>query len=187
MNCKKFLQLSIKLKEGDESEEVEFRTSISRAFQYLYLFIKRKYRNDKRVTFKDDNFDSIVMFEVFEHVFNPDEFLREVYRVLKSEGVLLMTVSFVWDEHEQPYDFARYTSFGIRDFLKRHGFQIIEQRKSLADIRVISQLLNAYFYKVLSLSKRNRIFYIASMLFITAPINILGSIKNPFNFFSIIG
>ncbi len=65
MNCKKFLQLAKKLKEGNKAEEVEFRTSISRAFQYLYIFIKRKYRNDRRVTFKDDNIDKKTIAELF--------------------------------------------------------------------------------------------------------------------------
>jgi SAM-dependent methyltransferase len=49
--------------------------------------------------------------EVFERVFNPTEFLTEANRVLRKNGKLLLTVPFVWDEHEQPHDHARYTSF----------------------------------------------------------------------------
>ncbi len=97
--------------------------------------------------FNDASFDSVVANEVFEHVFNPDQFLSEVARVLKPHGILLLTMPFMWDEHEQPYDFARYSSFGIKYLLQKHGFEVVEQRKSMADIRVIFQLLNAYLYK----------------------------------------
>lgn len=117
-------------------------------------------------------FDSIVANEVFEHVFNPDQFLAEVVRVLKPGGMMLMTLPFVWDEHEQPHDFARYSSFGIRSLLERHGLEIIEQRKSTDDIRVIFQLLNAYIFKKTA-SKRGRLNPVA-MLLLMAPVNILG-------------
>jgi SAM-dependent methyltransferase len=97
--------------------------------------------------FKDKEFDSIVTNQVFEHIFNPDDFMNEINRVLKPGGKLLMTVPFVWDEHEQPFDFARYSSFGLRSVLENHGFEILLLRKSVSDIKVIFQLLNGYIYK----------------------------------------
>lgn len=104
--------------------------------------------------FPDSSFDSIVCNQVFEHVFNPDVFLAEVGRVLKPNGTLLMTVPFVWDEHEQPWDFARYSSFGIRHVLGNNGFEVMAHRKSVTGIRAVFQLLNGYLYK----STRCRVF-----------------------------
>jgi SAM-dependent methyltransferase len=66
--------------------------------------------------FETSSFDSVLCNQVLEHVFNPDDFLNEVNRVLKPSGKLLLTVPFVWDEHEQPYDYARYSSFGVAVF-----------------------------------------------------------------------
>lgn len=100
-----------------------------------------------RFPFQDHEFDSIVINEVFEHVFKPSDFLHEINRVLKPQGMLLMTVPFCWDEHEQPYDYARYSSFGLKAILQDHGFEITEQKKSMNDIRVAFQILNAYIYK----------------------------------------
>lgn len=97
--------------------------------------------------FQDGEFDSVVANEVFEHVFNPNEFLNEILRVLRTDGILLMTVPFCWDEHEQPNDFARYSSFGLKAILQDHGFEVVEHRKSINDIRVVFQILNAYIYK----------------------------------------
>ena len=130
----------------------------------------------KTFPFKDSNFDSVVMNQVFEHVFNPDECLEEVSRVLKLEGILLLTIPFAWDEHEQPFDYARYSSFGIRSIIEKHGFRILEQRKSISDIRVIFQLLSLYIFKKLRSS--SGLLNILIILIFIAPINILGSLVN---------
>jgi len=105
------------------------------------------YYDGRHFPFSQGTFDAVVSNQVFEHVPNPDQFLDEVSRVLVEKGLVLMTVPFVWDEHEQPHDYTRYSSFGIRDILMRHGFEVLELRKSVDDIRIIFQLLNAYIYK----------------------------------------
>lgn len=128
----------------------------------------------KLFPFADETFDSLVANEVLEHVFNPDQFLGEACRVLKPGGVTLLTLPFVWDEHEQPYDYARYSSFGIRALLERHGFEIVEQRKSTDDIRVIFQLLNAYLYKKTVTGKAW--VDLAVTLLLIAPFNLLGEL-----------
>lgn len=124
--------------------------------------------------FRDGEFDSLVLNQVFEHVFTPESFLSEMNRVLKADGVLLMTVPFVWDEHEQPHDFARYSSFGLGSLLERHGFEVIEQRKSVNDIRVVFQLLNAYLYK--KTVSGNKYINMLLTLVLMAPWNIVGEL-----------
>lgn len=96
----------------------------------------------------DSSFDSLLCNQVLEHVFNPDEFLDEINRVLKPGGKLLLTVPFVWDEHEQPYDYARYSSFGLRALLEKHGFTILQHQKLGADATTLFQLINAYLFKI---------------------------------------
>lgn len=103
--------------------------------------------------FPDGDFDGVIVSEVLEHVFTPDVFLREINRVVKPGGLLLLTVPFCWDEHEQPYDYARYSSFGVRKLLADHGFRTLEQRKSVSDIRAIAQLFTGYVYKVTGAQK----------------------------------
>jgi len=125
-----------------------------------------------RFPFPDDRFDGVVINQVFEHIFNPGEFLGEVRRVLKTGGSLLLTVPFVWDEHEQPHDFARYSSFGLRSILEQHGFVILEQRKSVNDISLLFQLLNAYLYKVTV--TRNKFVNACITSFLMAPVTLAG-------------
>lgn len=98
----------------------------------------------KRLPFDDSSFDGLVAFEVFEHVFNIDEVIPEIRRVLKPDGRFLITIPFAWDEHEEPYDFARYTSFGIRHILEKHGFEIVEIKKTTTYVLAVFQMLIAY-------------------------------------------
>ena len=128
----------------------------------------------KHIPAEDSSFDWIVASEVFEHVFNPDEFLAEACRVLKPEGGLLMTAPFVWDEHEQPCDYARYSSFGLKFIIEKHGFKVVKQRKTVGDIRVIFQLINTYLYKILF--TRNPYVDLLFCFLFMSPFNILGEV-----------
>jgi SAM-dependent methyltransferase len=98
--------------------------------------------------FSSGSFDSVLCSQVLEHVFNPDEFISEIARVLKPGGRLLLTVPFVWDEHEQPFDYARYSSYGLSALLAKQGLRVIKHKKLGADPSTLFQLANAYLYKV---------------------------------------
>lgn len=128
-----------------------------------------------RFPFPDGTFDGVICNQVLEHVFEPKRFLDEIGRVLKPEGKLLLTVPFVWDEHEQPWDYARYSSFGLQHLLKESGFEVTEQVKINPDVRVLFQLLNAYLFKVLW-TRRPVVDLIVCAL-VMAPFNILGALS----------
>jgi len=101
----------------------------------------------RTLPFADERFDSAVCFEVLEHVFNPDEVLAELRRVLKPGGRLLLSIPFGWDEHEVPYDFARYTSFGLRHVLRRAGFRVVRSSKTTTHVLAVCQLFIHYLVR----------------------------------------
>jgi ubiquinone/menaquinone biosynthesis C-methylase UbiE len=88
--------------------------------------------------------------EVFEHVFNLPDILKELNRILKVNGVMLLTCPFSFCEHEIPNDFARYSSFGIKYLLNQSGFEIIRLTKTGNSIETISQLLLVYIHQHIS-------------------------------------
>lgn len=124
--------------------------------------------------FPGGGFDSVVCNQVLEHVFDPERFLSEINRILREGGVLLLSVPFVWDEHEQPFDYARYSSFGLKYLLENRGFRIVAQRKTQAGVAVIFQLINAYLYKIVV--TRNSWLNLLATVLLMAPFNILGVI-----------
>jgi SAM-dependent methyltransferase len=126
----------------------------------------------KRLPIADAQVDAILCSQVLEHVFEPDAFLSEIRRVLRPNGRLLLTVPFVWDEHEQPYDFARYSSFGLHHLARRHGFRVVDAKRTLADSSLFAQLWLAYLYKVLArLPGMFRKIVLAS---VSVPVNLIG-------------
>ena len=122
----------------------------------------------------DGEFDAVVCSQVLEHIFAPAEFLAEIRRVLRPGGVLLLTTPFVWDEHSQPYDFGRYSSFGLRHVLESAGFEVVAQRKTCADGRALVQLASAYVYKVVH--GRHRALNALCQAGLIAPVNVLGGV-----------
>jgi SAM-dependent methyltransferase len=100
-----------------------------------------------RIPLSDHSADFALCSQVLEHVFDPDRFLLEISRILRPGGQLIITVPFLWDEHEQPYDFSRYSSFGLRHLASKAGFKVEAEYKTLADASVLVQLALAYCFK----------------------------------------
>ena len=74
----------------------------------------------------DETFDAVLCTQVLEHLEWPRESVKEMHRVLKPGGRLYMTVPMAQDEHQVPYDFFRYTSYGIESICRRAGFQEVK-------------------------------------------------------------
>jgi SAM-dependent methyltransferase len=63
---------------------------------------------------RKESVDCILCMEVLEHVRNPRQALMEFARALKAGGSLYLIVPFLWEEHQAPHDYHRFTSHGIR-------------------------------------------------------------------------
>lgn len=75
---------------------------------------------------EDSTFDAILCTEVLEHLEWPRESVQEFCRVLKVGGRLFLTVPMSHDEHQIPYDFFRYTSYGLRSICEHAGFAEVD-------------------------------------------------------------
>lgn len=129
----------------------------------------------KALPFPDSSFDAVVSFEVFEHIFNLPEILREINRVTKDSGYLLISLPFAWNEHEIPYDFARYTSFGLTHILKVAGFEVVDLRKTTSFLCAVAQLFISY---LTFLNPRSRMLRHLLQLFVIFPVTIAALFLN---------
>ena len=98
------------------------------------------------IPFPDQYFDSVFTSEVFEHIFNLEEIIPEINRVMRTGAVMLITCPFAIAEHEQPADFARYSSFGLQHLLKKNGFKIVNFEKIGSSFETIMQLKMMYYH-----------------------------------------
>ena len=74
--------------------------------------------------FKSESVDVVVLGDVLEHVSDGKRLLGRILECLKPDGVLLITVPFMIKIHQAPYDFVRYTHFGLSRMLKTLGFEV---------------------------------------------------------------
>jgi len=108
------------------------------------------YYDGTHFPFDNHSFDSVICNQVLEHVAVPETTLSEIHRVLKPQGYALLTVPFMADEHEQPFDFYRYSSFGMKHLLEIHNFEIIKSVKLNRNIALVfAHFWNTYCYKLL--------------------------------------
>lgn len=101
----------------------------------------------KHIPFENEYFDAVFSSEVFEHIFNLDEILKELNRVTKQGGLMLITCPFAICEHEVPHDFARYSSYGIKYLLEKNGFEVLQHEKTGTSIETIFQLRIMYIHQ----------------------------------------
>lgn len=119
------------------------------------------YYDGKIFPLENNSIDVLFSSETFEHIFNLPEVLKEIQRVLKPGGQLLVTCPFFWPEHEIPYDYARYSSFAMKHLLEEHGFEIVEQKKTGHYLTAVIQAIALYHFFII-----NRIPFIKSILFV---------------------
>lgn len=81
---------------------------------------------NQRTDLPDSSFDCIILTEVLEHIAEPELALKEIRRLLKENGVIIGSIPFFQNEHEEPYDFYRYTYYGLEYLFKKNGFKVIE-------------------------------------------------------------
>lgn len=84
------------------------------------------YGDAMRLPFKDASVDGVLSSEVLEHVPDPALFMREVERVLRPDGKLLLTTPQTWGLHEEPRDFYRFTRYGLHHLASSAGLNVIE-------------------------------------------------------------
>lgn len=99
-----------------------------------------------RLPFREACADSVVFTQVLEHVPHPDGALREIWRVLRPGGQLLLSAPQQWRIHEAPYDFWRFTRFGLTRLLHDAGFEIDELSAQGGVWRVVGQATNNAIY-----------------------------------------
>jgi SAM-dependent methyltransferase len=76
----------------------------------------------------ENYFDAVIIQAVLEHVLVPDKVVSEIYRVLKSNGVVYAETPFLQHVHEGAYDFTRFTESGHRYLFRK--FELIKSGAS---------------------------------------------------------
>ena len=121
---------------------------------------------------RDGVADGILCTQVLEHAASAEHLLHEIARCLKPGGILILTAPFLWEEHEIPYDFLRFSSFGIKQMLEKQGFQIAILKKTTGSFEALAQALSIAIFNHVRLPLPG--FGRLLTLLVCAPIQIAG-------------
>lgn len=112
----------------------------------------------ERLPFRDSSFDVVFAGEVIEHTIDDDYFLTECYRVLRGNGIFILTtpnllslgnrirmVFGLLPTAYQPYHYRIYNFRLITDKMKKAGFHI---KQFISTHVIISRYLNTWYAKL---------------------------------------
>lgn len=76
----------------------------------------------------DDSYDTVLLFNVLEHIFDTRLLLAETRRVLRPGGTLYGVVPFYQRYHPDPSDYWRFTHVALQRLLAEAGFSAAKIR-----------------------------------------------------------
>ena len=90
----------------------------------------------------DASIDTVILFEVLEHLRQPIVALTEIARVLRPGGKLLLTVPLLYPVHDAPHDYQRYTSHGLVREMEVSGLGVVSIKPGLGSAETAGLLFN---------------------------------------------
>jgi len=99
----------------------------------------------KDLPFADNEFDTIILSDVLEHIPEPDRLWKEMARILAPGGKIIMNVPFFYWLHERPHDYFRYTEFALRRFVELAGLRLIQLEPIGGSPEILADILAKHF------------------------------------------
>ena len=98
----------------------------------------------RTLPFPDRSFDTVLNVQVLEHTPHPSSLVAEMSRVLRDDGILILSAPFQFRLHEQPHDYFRYSPHGLRALCRDVGLEVVEVHNQGSLWSVIAHKLNSY-------------------------------------------
>ena len=92
--------------------------------------------------FQESEFDALISTQVLEHTAKVRETVAEIRRVVKPGGLIYISVPLTFPEHGIPYDFYRFTRYGLMEVFK--DFEIISLTPHNGYLATLIRLWNAF-------------------------------------------
>ena len=121
----------------------------------------------------ENTYQGLICTQVLGDIFQPENAIKEFFRVLKPGGTLLLSEGFLNEQHGEPVDYWRFTKLSFIKIAENNGFVVkfVETYGGLAS--VIAQMITRYLIDSLHLYNHNiygRIFSHLSKFFGTVAV-----------------
>tara|TARA_B100001939_G_C16835016_1_gene570454 strand:- start:30 stop:677 length:648 start_codon:yes stop_codon:yes gene_type:complete len=74
----------------------------------------------------DVKYDFAVIFNVLEHVLNPNLAIKNLSKILKKKGKIIGSTPFIFRIHGAPKDYSRFSKDHLIELLKSNNFENIQ-------------------------------------------------------------
>lgn len=92
----------------------------------------------------------VLCTQVLDDMPDQDAFVRELHRLLDTNGTLILSASFVWELHDLPHDYGRPSPEYLRQLLGRNGFEIVELQHVGNSWITLGQVINTNLRMIFS-------------------------------------
>jgi ubiquinone/menaquinone biosynthesis C-methylase UbiE len=141
--------------------------------------VKPEIHGDARtLPFADQSFDGVLCSQVLEHVDQPETVVREMSRILKSGGVGLISVPFFYNLHMEPYDYFRFSPYGIKELLERNGLAVRQIRGQGGIGTLLVQMFHNWLFSGLARRARRHILQKALVTLVLPLLLLLSTFDN---------
>jgi len=126
-----------------KEEAIEFgENELKRSFLYLSkidkknIFFSNNFDSKKKNFIKmnlekknkiNKKFKNIVILNVLEHIFDTNNAILEIKKVLKKNGNLILSTPFIYRYHGAPNDYNRYTMSYLEKILRLNKFKLTKK------------------------------------------------------------
>lgn len=132
---------------------------------------------------KDAAVDGIVCEDVLEHIAEAPLLLKEISRILKPGGTLIMKIPFLYPYHSSPDDFFRWTESGITHVLKENDLHVTASGAHGGPMGTLQGVLMHIFAIVFSFGSRTAYFFLVQFFMLAfSPLKLLDPLfmRSPF-------
>lgn len=127
-----------------------YRDHFPHAGGYIGLDLTASRRPDvvstaERLPVLNEVADVVLCTEVVEHTAQPEAAFRELARVTKPGGMVLLSAPMTWNLHYEPHDYYRFTKYGLHHLMTEAGIEVMEVVRigglsSFVGVRIIDLL-----------------------------------------------
>jgi 2-polyprenyl-3-methyl-5-hydroxy-6-metoxy-1,4-benzoquinol methylase len=149
---------------GIEASEYGIKEAIKKGVK-----MKNFYFNDiDKIPFKSDFFNLIIAGEIIEHIYDTDFFLKEIFRLLKKDGFLLIStpniaslgrrimllfglnpIIEISPNQQDSSGHIRYFTFrALEEILAKHGFKILTKKSDVVNFSFTGKLKSKLLAKL---------------------------------------
>lgn len=80
-----------------------------------------------KIPVRNSSYDVVLCTEVLEHVLNPENAIKEISRITKKNGKLILTAPFCSLTHFAPYHYSSgFNRYFYKEILKKYKYKILE-------------------------------------------------------------